>query len=86
MIDIDYYHPYYSDKLQNDKNEVDPYNIKGGKKLYEGKCFKRKVLHDHLEFYSQLKIYEQKNGFPDSRFQKDIKCFYGTLETKTFVV
>ena len=85
MIDIDYYHPHYSDKIQNNSNQVDPYNINGGKKYYEGKCFKRKVLFDHLEFYSQLKIYEQKNNFLDSRFQKEIKCYYGTLDVKTFV-
>jgi hypothetical protein len=42
-------------------------------------------MYDCLEFYSQVKSYEQGNRMADSRFQEDVHSFFGTYEDKAHV-
>ena len=43
-----------------------------------------KVLADHLEFYSQVKKYEEKNGLPDSLLPQNESYMIGVFEAKNF--
>lgn len=85
VFEVKYFCPVYSDKLENPSLRSDPYNPDASPEFYEGQALQVNDMYDCLEFYSQVRSYEQSQGMPDSRVKGDVQTFFGTYEDKAHV-
>lgn len=53
--------------------------------ILEGPCLQAEEFKDHIEFYSQLKRYEEEKGLPDSRTCQDVQYIQGIFQDKDVV-
>lgn len=67
VFEVKYFCPVYSDKLENPSPTNDPYNPDASPEYYEGQALQVSDMYDCLEFYSQVKSYEESHGMADSR-------------------
>lgn len=61
-FEIKYLCPTYSSKIDNPSKKVNPFDVNADPNFYEGDCLQIKELRNDLEFYSQIKRFEEKVG------------------------